>query len=115
MVEWVRQHNVRYNRRDPRFKEIDHRNSLWQEQADSLGFSADQLKVWWDGLRNRWGQLTKPGKSGSGIVTMTERQRWIVQNFAFLQPYIVRIHSESAVTLTKLAPGRRADSSCCQQ
>ena len=106
-IQFFRNHEVLYNRRHLQYRDVDHRDSLWQEQAGRLGISADELRVWWDGLRSRYVNLTKPGQSGSRAVTVTARQRWIVQNLSFLDKFIARKHCTlSAVSVATLAPDR---------
>ena len=105
-LEWIRSHEELYNRRHRRWRETNHREGLWQEQANRLGISVDELKLWWDGLRNRYVHLTKPGKSGSGVVTGTARELWIVQNLSFLGKFIARHQGKTTVSLATLAPER---------
>ena len=105
-VEWIRSNPVLYNRKHPRFKEVQYRERLWEDEAARLGISAEQLKLWWDSLRHTYCRATRPPKSGSGVVRFSERTTWIVQKLAFLQPYIARFHGLSPVNLETLAPGR---------
>ena len=105
-IQWIRDNDVLYNRRHKRFREVQYKEGLWQDQASRLDITVDELKVWWDSLRTRWGRLTKPGKSGAGVVTVTDREAWILQSLAFLKPFITRLHGESAVKLATLGPDR---------
>ena len=82
-VEWIRKHDVLFNRSNKRFQDVHYIDGLWQDQASRLNISPEELKVWWDSLRTRWGRLAKPGKSGAGVATMTDREARILQSLAF--------------------------------
>ena len=45
--------------------------------------------------------MEKKKKSGVGgmVVSLTERDTWIVQSFAFLAEHIVRVHGNPCVSL----------------
>ena len=48
-----------------------------------LPFSAIDLKIWFKGMRTRYGKLTSK-KSGDGAKEHTDRDTWILRSFSFL-------------------------------
>ena len=50
-------------------------------------------------MRTCYGKLSKPAKSGSGVLNknLTDREEWILQTFAFLEDHIVRIKGRAGV------------------
>ena len=64
--------------------------------------AADQLKLWMNGMRTRYGKLSrKKNKSGKGVdddtdEELTERDNWILDNFKFLDNHIVRVPSRQS-------------------
>lgn len=51
-----------------------------------------QLSTWYNSIRTRYGKITKPAEaSGQGAPKRkTDREKWIITQFAFLHPHIVR-------------------------
>ena len=45
-----------------------------------------QLRVYFKSLRDRYQRLTK-GKSGQATPELTEREKFIIDHFTFLEPY----------------------------
>ena len=55
-----------------------------------LLFSAIDLKIWFKGMRTRYGKLTSK-KSGDGAKEHTDRGTWILRSFSFLDDHISRV------------------------
>ena len=53
-------------------------------------FSDNQLKMFFDSMRTRYGRLTNSGKSGQGSKELTERDQFVLDNFGFLKDHIRR-------------------------
>ncbi|XP_050722488.1 uncharacterized protein LOC127001634 isoform X4 [Eriocheir sinensis] len=89
LSKWLVENPILYSR--------GHNNSvkkvmLFEEKAKSLNppLTGEQLRRWFDTMRTRYGKLTNP-KSGSWAHRLpTDRDKWIMRLFSFLDTHIVR-------------------------
>ncbi|XP_076033982.1 uncharacterized protein LOC143020920 [Oratosquilla oratoria] len=87
LAEWLKQHEIFYNKKLNIHKDACARNRLVAEKAKELNCPPGQLRSWLDGMRTRYGRLSGQKKE---VMNMSERERWIYENFDFLGPHIVR-------------------------
>ena len=119
MVRFLRDNECIYNKKLKSYRNKPMKDRLWEEQAASLGRSVEDIQHWFESVRTRYGRISKDQdmkckKSGSGsmVVSLTERETWIMQNFAFLRQHIVRVHGSSCVSLkSKISSVKPATSS----
>ena len=81
-----------YDKKDPKHTNKDLVSATWASKAQSLTppLTMEELKKWFDSIRTRYGKLSAGGKSGQGAIQPTEREKWILNTFAFLRSHIVR-------------------------
>ena len=65
----------------------------------SLPFSAMDLKIWFKGMRTRYGKHTSK-KSGDGAKEHTDRDTWILRSFSFLDDHIARVPSRQSCNVS---------------
>ena len=68
------------------------KDRLSEEIGRHVGRSGQDVKRWFESQRTRYGKLTRDqAKSGSGRkFQKTERTKWVLKNFAFLEGHIMR-------------------------
>ncbi|XP_053364978.1 uncharacterized protein LOC128534537 isoform X2 [Clarias gariepinus] len=91
VVDWYRENEFLYN-----FEMADHKNRekksrVVSEKAQQLGITVDQLTTWLKSMRDRTGKLTKKQPSGSGTLPMTDRDKWLLENFGYIQNFMKRV------------------------
>ncbi|KAL5012706.1 hypothetical protein ScPMuIL_011257 [Solemya velum] len=64
----------------------------------------DILKTWYNLIRTRYTRLVHR-KSGDGASELTERDRWIPQNFALLRVHVVEVKKKTTVSLKEKTAG----------
>lgn len=92
LCEWL-QHEVPfiYDKRDSRHKQKELIDSCWNTKGASLNpnVSGENLKLWFNSQRSRYGRLIKDNNEDLEKVT-TKRKMWIRDTFSFLKPHIRR-------------------------
>ena len=58
-------------------------------------FSDDELKLFMENMRTRYGRLTHGGKSGDPSIEHSDRDNFILRSVAFLKEHIRRCPSRS--------------------
>jgi hypothetical protein len=89
IVAWVQEHEFLYIKTHELYCNRDKKQAAWDELAAELKVDTKRLKTFWDGLRTRFGKLTKK-KSGDPAPTFFERDQWILDNLGFFNTYITR-------------------------
>ena len=76
---------------------------LIEDKAQTLSVPCTglQLKTWLESIRTLAGKLIKQGPSGTAKKNPTEKEKWIIANFGFLEQHISRVPSRQAVNLKK--------------
>ena len=101
MVEWLKSNPILFNNRMKGFREKIPKQQLWEEQARRLGKTAHELETWYSSLRTRYTRIKNANtKSGSGVPDMTDRDKWVWENFEFLKPYIGDVKRRNAVSVS---------------
>ena len=77
------------------------KDALWEKQAAIMDRDPAVLKVWYKSLRTRYGRLKKM-PSGSGLLDITERDKWILLSFDFLSPYIAEMPRRQLVSVSAI-------------
>ena len=91
IIEFVKNHPELYTKENARYLDKTRKDSLWKELADQIGRTAPEVQRWFNSQRTRYGKITsKHRKSGQGAPQMTGRQKWVLTNFGFLSPHILR-------------------------
>ena len=107
MVEWLRENPMVWNPKLNAYKDTAKRLKRWEDQAQVLDPSHDEIKNgahlqrWFRSLRDIHVKLDKDLKSGAGareLTSMTERETWINTQFSFLKG-IIRHRREPLVSV----------------
>lgn len=107
MVEWLRENPMVWNPKLNAYKDTGKRLKRWEDQAQVLDPSHDEIKDgahlqrWFRSLRDIHVKLDKDLKSGAGareLTSMTERETWINTQFNFLKG-IIRHRREPLVSV----------------
>ena len=91
VIEWLKAHPELFDKSDVSYKDSAKKTALWNAKAEELGQGSGVLLLtWYRSMRTRYGKLYKTEtKSGPGSSThLTQRDKWIVENFHFLTPHI---------------------------
>ena len=99
MVNFLCRKPILYNRKRKDYSDKARKDKLWEDQASVMGHSIDTLKHWFEEMRTRYGRLTKRYKLGSGVISLTERDTWIMHSCALLAEHIVRYQGTPCVSL----------------
>jgi len=86
-IEWIALLPCLWNQKDRDFKNRAKKEGLWQEKADELGVEMKTLKTWYTDLRDSNTKLHAL-KSGDPAKVYTDREKWVMRSFAFLQANI---------------------------
>jgi hypothetical protein len=89
IVAWVQEHKFLYIKTHELYCNRYKMQAGWAELSAELKVDTKHLKTFWDGLRTRFGKLTKK-KSGEPAPTFSERDQWILDNLCFINTYITR-------------------------
>jgi hypothetical protein len=100
-VDWVKNNPMLWDPSDDDYFKSKQKKDMWADKAKTLDppLSYHQIYLqWWKSLRSKYGRLTKPGKSGSGLTEEqkrkrggdTKKSRWVLQHLAFLDSCIHR-------------------------
>ena len=98
MIDWITSHEELFNKKKNSFKDKAAKERLWAEKAAEMGKTAAELKLWYEGMRTRYGRL-KNIPSGSGA--LTERENFIRTQFEFLRPHIAAQKKRTLVSVSK--------------
>jgi hypothetical protein len=86
-IEWIALLPCLWNQKDRDFKNRAKKDGLWQEKANELGVEVKTLKTWYTDLRDSNTKLHAL-KSGDPAKVYTDREKWVMRSFAFLQANI---------------------------
>ena len=84
MLDFIRENPMLWNVKMTDYRNKDKKNKIWNDQAELVGRNSENLKGWFRSLRDTHTRLDKK-KSGDGASNLTEREQWIVTEFAFLK------------------------------
>jgi len=85
--ELVEGNPIFYDQRRTDFKNRHKRDKLLQEKGQELGLTMSQLMTWFRNIRTIYRKLKKK-KSGQSTKTLTARQQWTHDRFAFLKHHL---------------------------
>ena len=98
--EWLRNHPEFYTKSLKAYKDVGKKRSLWDDKAAELKMeSGDLLRTWYESIRTRIGKMLK-GKSGSAARDLTEREKFLKDNFGFLGDHIARVRGRTAFSVS---------------
>jgi len=89
LIDWIKSHRFFYDKSVIDYRKFQEKGDLWAAKAKELGITLKELKKWYLSLRTRFGKLSKT-KSGQGAPKVTQREQWILDQFAFLRSHIYR-------------------------
>lgn len=101
MALWIRENECLYNKKLNAYKDTQKKNKLWDEQAKEMNKDMDMLQIWYRSLRTRYGRLLKK-TSGDGAAEFTERDQWILAQFAFLRAHIYDVKKRTTVSVSTI-------------
>ena len=94
-VEFIRQHEEMYDRVNSMYHNRDRKDRLWDECSALIGVPKKEIQRWYDSQRSRYGRF-KSGKSGQAAESLTTRQAWLKEKFAFLDSHIIARRKQGA-------------------
>ena len=74
-------------------KDIELTQRTWRRKAEEFGIDDwNQLECWVRTQRDEVGRITDPNRkpSGSGADQLTDRQKWVIDNFGFVSRFMRR-------------------------
>ena len=94
MVDWLQdpEQECIFNKNQPNYIKTALKNALWEQKAKEIEKNSDQSKKWYANMRTRFGKI-KHTPLGSARPELTSRDKWIVQRFQFLKPYLT-VHNK---------------------
>ena len=106
LIEWIRDHEILWNRSKEEFRNRREKEHLWSQKAQELGIDSKYLTTWYESLRTRYGRLRKKekGKSGDGRVDTsmwTDRDKWVLESFKFLSDFVGEVPSRTLQSVSK--------------
>ena len=90
LVERLHHYPLLYDKGHKEFKNRPKKVRVWNQLAEEVKVSGDTLQRWFTSKRTQYGKLRRGKKSGSGRTTYTDNERFILDNFKFLDPFILR-------------------------
>ena len=94
IIDFVKDHPELYAKEHMHYVDKSRKDGLWRDVGKLVGRSGDDCRRWFTTQRTRYGKLTAAGcKSGSGTAKkyqMTERTKWVLREFQFMGPHILR-------------------------
>ncbi|XP_048054368.1 uncharacterized protein LOC125273144 [Megalobrama amblycephala] len=78
------------------------KEKCWRTIAEALKQPVGEVQTKAASLRTQYGKVLRPKPSGSGDKELTTRQKWILNNLQFLQPFVVHRVSQSTLNLDDL-------------
>ena len=98
----IAERELLWNKADDRYKDKGAKNAAWQEIADALEISFEHIQAWYQYMRDRYGRLTKKGKSGAAPPpARTAKDKWILTEFKFCQSQIAHQVKRRPVTVLR--------------
>ena len=88
LVLWL-QHPERecvYNKKHRHYIKKGMQNKMWEEKAREMGKTTVQLKKWYVNMRSRFCKMRETSAENANL---TDRDRWILEHFEFLRPYLM--------------------------
>ena len=104
MASWLEENELLYNKKLNAYKDYRKKDSLWESKAVSIGKDVLILKTWYRSIRSRFTRLNKK-KSGDGTSELTERDHWILTNFAWLNEHVVEVKKKTTVSVSRMQVG----------
>ena len=86
LIDWLKSHPELYDIHKNEFRKTTLKVELWEAKAKSLDITLAELQQWYATQRTRFGKLLK--KPGKHPTALTDREKWIMENFDFLKPHI---------------------------
>lgn len=101
MASWLEVNDLIYNKKLNAYKDFRKKDALWESKAADMDKDVDILKTWYRSIRTRFTRLMHR-KSGDGSGELTERDRWILQNFAWLNVHVVEVKKKTTVSVSTI-------------
>uniref|UniRef100_K1RRW5 Heat shock 70 kDa protein 12B n=1 Tax=Magallana gigas TaxID=29159 RepID=K1RRW5_MAGGI len=98
MASWLEVNDLIYNKKLNAYKDFRKKDALCESKAADMEKDVDILKTWYRSIRTRFTRLMHR-KSGDGSGELTERDRWILQNFAWLNVHVVEVKKKTTVSM----------------
>ena len=105
MIDWLKAHEVLYNKKLVDYKDTKKKTFVWQQQAEQMGVNVDELKIWYTSLRTRFTKLKKT-KSGEGAPDHSERDLRVLDKFSFLAPFTYEVKKRTLVSVSAIHKGK---------
>ncbi|KAL5018596.1 hypothetical protein ScPMuIL_004318 [Solemya velum] len=104
LASWIEMNVLIYNKKLNTYKDARKKDALWEFKAASMDKDVDILKTWYRSIRTRYTRLVHR-KSGDGASELTERDRWTLQNVAWLRVHVVEVKKKTTVSMKEKLAG----------
>ena len=101
MASWLEANELIYNKKINAYKDFRKKDALWEGKAANMDKDVAILKTWYRSIYTRYTRLVHK-KSGDGASEFTERDRWIIQNFAWLKPHVFEVKKKTTVSVSTI-------------
>lgn len=103
MASWREVNDLIYNKKLNADKNFRKKYALWEFKAAGMDKDVDILKAWYRSIRTRFTRLVhRKSRSGDSSSELTERDRWILQNFAWLRVHVVEVKKKTTVCVATI-------------
>ena len=104
IIDFLIGNQVIYSKRLAGFKNVQLKERLWASQAQKMGTSVADLKIWYTSMRTMLGRLKKrakkSGEGGEVVTDMSTTEQWVWTKFAFLRPHIETVEPRNVASFT---------------
>ena len=88
-VEFIKGHPCFYDKSADDWASQAQLDYKWTPLTIQLGHTYKELLQWWTSFRTRYSKIhKKKGKSGSGLITLTDREQFVWDHAAFLFDHV---------------------------
>ncbi|XP_077052052.1 uncharacterized protein LOC143747045 [Siphateles boraxobius] len=101
-VELWQQYSCLYDVSSREYHDRIQKEKCWRTIAETLQQPTGEVQTKAASLRTQYGKVLRSKPSGSGDKELTSRQKWILKNLQFLQPFVVQRVSQSTLNLDDL-------------
>ncbi|XP_072042755.1 uncharacterized protein [Amphiura filiformis] len=106
LIEWYKDNTYLWLITDKDYMNHAKKSNALEDKAKELGVTAEHINAWWKSNRDTYTKLSKR-KSGKELPDLPYKQKWILNNFAFLKqrPTTMKAPVVSISALVQQHPG----------
>ena len=103
LAEAMAQNPCLWDKAHEHYYKKDVKDNAWARIASDNNLTVERVTRWWNSYRTRYGRLTRPGPSGSGVApddNETKLKNWTVESLSFLGSNVARIKTRGGVDVS---------------